>query len=60
MIMHYSQVYYVPRHKSNKLVIGYMGYGPDIYALLWNHKIEDTDDDQLYYTLLYLDESLRV
>ena len=36
-----------------------MGYASDIYELMWHHKIEDTDDDQLYYTQLYLDPQIR-
>lgn len=39
---------------------GFIGYAPEIYKLVWDHKVEDTDDDQLYYTQLYLDKELRV
>ena len=39
---------------------GFMGYALEIYALISHHPVKDTDDDQLYYTQLYLDEKLRV
>ena len=39
---------------------GFMGYAPEIYELIWHHEVQDTDDDQLYYTKLYLDEDIRV
>ncbi|XP_008556514.1 procollagen-lysine,2-oxoglutarate 5-dioxygenase [Microplitis demolitor] len=38
---------------------GFIGYASDVYAIITNKKIEDTDDDQLYYTNVYLNESLR-
>lgn len=37
-----------------------MGYAPEMYELIWHHKVENTDDDQLYYTNLYLDQDVRV
>ena len=37
-----------------------MGYAPDIYELVWHHEVLDTDDDQLYYTNLYLNQEIRV
>ncbi|KAF5273202.1 hypothetical protein FQR65_LT17183 [Abscondita terminalis] len=37
----------------------YMGYASDIYELLNDVPIKDTDDDQLYFTLRFLDASLR-
>lgn len=42
------------------VVTGFIGYAPEVYALISHHEVEDTDDDQLYYTNLYLDEDLRV
>ncbi len=39
---------------------GYIGYAPVIYSLMTDHVISDTDDDQLYYTELFLDEEKRV
>ena len=37
-----------------------MGYAPEIHAIVSDHEIADTDDDQLYYTLIYLDQQKRV
>ena len=33
-----------------------MGYAPDIYKMLTDHEIKDADDDQLYFTNLFIDE----
>lgn len=38
---------------------GLMGYASDIYAILTYAPIKNKDDDQLFYTLAYLDEKLR-
>ncbi|XP_044597934.1 procollagen-lysine,2-oxoglutarate 5-dioxygenase isoform X1 [Cotesia glomerata] len=38
---------------------GFIGYASDVYAILNDKKIDDTDDDQLYYTNVYLNENLR-
>ncbi|XP_067945709.1 multifunctional procollagen lysine hydroxylase and glycosyltransferase LH3-like [Watersipora subatra] len=35
---------------------GYMGYADKIYELLYDHEIADKDDDQLYFTNLFIDE----
>jgi hypothetical protein len=48
---------------SNVIIIlcaGFMGYAPEIHAIVSDHEIADTDDDQLYYTLIYLDQQKRV
>ena len=37
-----------------------MGYAAAMYGLVTDHDISDTDDDQLYYTLIYLNEAKRV
>ena len=39
---------------------GFMGYAPEMYVLISDHEVKDTDDDQLYYTKLYLDQDVRV
>ena len=39
---------------------GFIGYAPEVYKLMTAHPVKDTDDDQLYYTQLYLDEDFRV
>lgn len=41
-------------------VLGFIGFAPDIYELMSHHNVKDTDDDQLYYTKLYLDKDIRV
>ncbi|XP_006564743.1 procollagen-lysine,2-oxoglutarate 5-dioxygenase 3 isoform X1 [Apis mellifera] len=38
---------------------GFIGYASDIYAILTYAPIKNKDDDQLFYTLAYLDEKLR-
>jgi len=38
----------------------FMGYAPEIYKILTVNEIGDKDDDQLYYTMIYLDQKLRV
>lgn len=37
----------------------FMGFAKDIYQVLNQLQIEDTDDDQLFYSRIYLDEELR-
>ncbi|CAJ0957643.1 unnamed protein product, partial [Mesorhabditis belari] len=37
----------------------YLGYAADIYKMLTLKEVKDSDDDQLYFTLVYLDEKLR-
>lgn len=40
---------------------GFMGYASDIYEMISSQeKIEDDDDDQLFYTKIFLDETTRV
>lgn len=38
----------------------FMGFAPDIWKLINIDDIRDSDDDQLYYTRLYLDKRIRV
>ena len=38
---------------------GFIGYASDLYAILSLMNIEDSDDDQLYYTRIYVDPELR-
>ncbi|XP_046984159.1 procollagen-lysine,2-oxoglutarate 5-dioxygenase [Schistocerca americana] len=38
---------------------GFIGYAPELYAVVTHAAIADTDDDQLFYTRAYLDEKLR-
>ncbi|KAK6062089.1 hypothetical protein COOONC_00238 [Cooperia oncophora] len=36
------------------------GYAKEIYQMITLKEVADGDDDQLYYTMVYLDEKLRV
>ncbi|XP_012135908.2 procollagen lysyl hydroxylase isoform X1 [Megachile rotundata] len=38
---------------------GFIGYASDIYAILTYAPIKNENDDQLHYTIAYLDEKLR-
>lgn len=38
---------------------GFIGYASDVFAILNAAVVEDTSDDQLFYTKVYLDEELR-
>merc|ERR1719479_582657 len=37
----------------------FIGLAKDIHAIVTHHEIKDDDDDQLYYTNIYLDEEMR-
>lgn len=37
-----------------------MGFAPEIWSLISYKDVEDNEDDQLYYTHLYLNEEIRV
>jgi hypothetical protein len=40
---------------------GFMGYASDIYEMIFSkEKIEDDEDDQLFYTNIFLNETTRV
>jgi hypothetical protein len=40
---------------------GFIGYASDIYEMIFSkEKIEDDEDDQLFYTKIFLDENTRV
>ncbi|EEB15965.1 Procollagen-lysine,2-oxoglutarate 5-dioxygenase 3 precursor, putative [Pediculus humanus corporis] len=38
---------------------GIIGYAPELYEILTHRSIDDDDDDQLFYTQAYLNETLR-
>jgi hypothetical protein len=38
---------------------GFIGYAREVAAVVGDHVIDDTDDDQLYYTNIYLDQGKR-
>ncbi|XP_012531595.1 procollagen-lysine,2-oxoglutarate 5-dioxygenase isoform X1 [Monomorium pharaonis] len=39
---------------------GFVGYASDVYKILDTAPIKDEDDDQLFYTTVYLNDELRV
>ncbi len=39
---------------------GFIGYAPDVYSIITNAKIMDSDDDQLFYTKIFFNKELRV
>ena len=49
-----------PPHTHTHTAPGFMGYASEIHSLVTHHEVKDTDDDQLYYTKLYLDRENRV
>lgn len=38
---------------------GFMGYAPQLYKVVTSSQIKNIDDDQLFYTKIYLNEELR-
>ncbi|XP_068202798.1 procollagen-lysine,2-oxoglutarate 5-dioxygenase 1 isoform X2 [Palaemon carinicauda] len=38
---------------------GFIGYAPEVYKIVSAEKVENTDDDQLYYTKVFLDKKSR-
>ena len=41
-------------------ILGIIGYAPEFYAIVTSSDIGDQDDDQLFYTKVFLNEKLRV
>lgn len=52
----YPEVEKGQRFLNSGLFIGYL---PELYKILNKAELEDNDDDQLYYTLAYLDKEFR-
>uniref|UniRef100_A0A8C5FQT3 Fe2OG dioxygenase domain-containing protein n=1 Tax=Gadus morhua TaxID=8049 RepID=A0A8C5FQT3_GADMO len=52
---------YPPVHVGKKYLNsgGFMGYAPDISSIVQQWRNKDSDDDQLFYTKIYLDQTLR-
>ncbi|KRZ19517.1 Procollagen-lysine,2-oxoglutarate 5-dioxygenase 3 [Trichinella pseudospiralis] len=51
-----------PAVKSGKRYLNsgaFIGYAPDIYKIITERPLKDEDDDQLYYTHIFLDPVLR-
>ena len=42
------------------LSLGFIGYASVFHEVVANHAIDDVEDDQLYYTKIFLDEQKRV
>ncbi|XP_060580073.1 procollagen-lysine,2-oxoglutarate 5-dioxygenase-like, partial [Ruditapes philippinarum] len=38
---------------------GFIGYAKDVYEIISHNAVADNDDDQLYYTKIFLDKSLQ-
>ena len=38
---------------------GFIGYAKEVFSVIADHPIKDTEDDQLYYTTIFLDEQKR-
>ena len=41
-------------------IIGFIGYASVFHQVVTDHVIEDVEDDQLYYTKIFLDKQKRV
>ena len=58
----------IPRFPNNTLyaklsrlkIPGYIGFAPEMYQLMTVESVKSEDSDQLYYTKLYLDDTIRV
>lgn len=38
---------------------GFIGYASDLYSIVSSHDVRDTDDDQLYYSQIFINKELR-
>ncbi|KAL0970781.1 hypothetical protein UPYG_G00247320 [Umbra pygmaea] len=52
---------YPPVHTGKRYLNsgGFIGYGPELSAIVQQWKQKDNDDDQLFYTKIYLDKAQR-
>ncbi|KAK0132169.1 Procollagen-lysine,2-oxoglutarate 5-dioxygenase 3 [Merluccius polli] len=52
---------YPPVHVGKRYLNsgGFMGYAPDLSSIVQQWRNKDNDDDQLFYTKIYLDQNLR-
>ena len=53
-------IYYSFDSCSNILLSGFIGYASVFHQVVADHAIEDVEDDQLYYTKIFLDKHKRV
>jgi PREDICTED: similar to procollagen-lysine,2-oxoglutarate 5-dioxygenase len=51
---------HLPKGHSHVCFLGFIGLAPQIYQIVSNSEISNLDDDQLFYTKIYLDKQLRV
>lgn len=42
------------------IIPGFIGYARDIYEIITYRAVDDTEDDQLFYTNIFLQPELRV
>lgn len=42
------------------VIVGFMGYSSYVHEIITSSPLKDEDDDQLFYTKVYLDDELRV
>lgn len=50
----------VEGHNQKYLNSGlFIGYASNVYNILTTREVKDTEDDQLFYTKIYLNEKLR-
>jgi hypothetical protein len=40
-------------------IAGFIGYAPELYSLVTSSAVANDDDDQLFFTRVYLNEELR-
>lgn len=40
--------------------LGFIGFAPELSTIVQQWKYKDNDDDQLFYTKIYLDKTQRV
>lgn len=38
---------------------GFIGYASDLYSIVSSRDVRDTDDDQLYYSQIFINKELR-
>ena len=60
MNLHFTIILQVGNNEKRYLNSGgFIGYASEIHKILQHAKVLDTDDDQLYYTNIFLDPDLR-
>lgn len=44
---------------SKFFISGFIGYAPELYSVVSSHEIRNDDDDQLFYTQIFINKDLR-